>query len=76
LDFLTQAGFYNLSAGPSDKYRLIPHKAPWDNAVRWRIKILYYSLIRRITAKPNRISRWLIRLSLLQPVIIGQKRIP
>lgn len=76
LDFLTQAGFYNISSQPSDKYGLIPQRAAWDNAARWRIKIFYYWLTRRITANPNPISRWLIRLSLLQPVIIGQKRFP
>jgi SAM-dependent methyltransferase len=76
LDFLTQAGFYNISSRPSDKYGMIPQRAPWDNATRWRIKILYYRLTQRITANPNQISGWMIRLSLLQPVIFGQKRFP
>ena len=74
LDFLAEAGFYNLSSRPSDKYVLLPKRAPWDKAVRWKIKNLYYRLTRRVTANPNKISRLLIRLSLLLPIIIGQKR--
>ncbi len=75
LAFLTEAGFYNISSRPSDKYVLIPQRASWDNEVRWRIKILYYRLTQRLTASPNKISRLMIRLSLLQPIIIGQKKL-
>jgi SAM-dependent methyltransferase len=74
LDLLTEAGFENISSRPSDKYILIPKRAPWDNALRWNFKILYYWLIQRILVNVETISRLLIRLSLLQPTIIGQKR--
>ncbi len=73
LNFLTRAGFNNLIVWPSDRYGSVPKRAPWDNAARWKIKSVYYKLTRRITAHPNPISRFLTRLSLLQPVIIGQK---
>jgi SAM-dependent methyltransferase len=75
LDFLTEAGFNNISSRPSEKYVLIPKRAPWDNGARWIIKNLYYRLTRRVTENPNPISRLLIRLSLLLPLIIGQKRV-
>jgi hypothetical protein len=74
VDFLAEAGFYNISSRPSHKYVLVPNRAPWDNAVRWKIKNMYYMVTRRVTANPNTISRLLMRLSLLLPVIIGQKR--
>lgn len=74
LNFLFGAGFFNINSRPSDKYVLIPKRAPWDNGARWKIKNLYYGLTRRIAANPNKISQVLIGLSLLQPVIIGQKK--
>jgi SAM-dependent methyltransferase len=74
LYFLAEAGFYNISSRPSDKYGLIPKRATWDNAARWKIKNLYYRLTLRVTANPNKISQLLIRLSLLLPIIVGQKR--
>jgi hypothetical protein len=60
-------------AVPSVGYRDRPKRAPWDNDLRFAIKLLYYGFVRNVVLRLPPLVSLLIRMSLLNPVITARR---
>ncbi|MCG3205580.1 MAG: hypothetical protein KCHDKBKB_02302 [Elusimicrobia bacterium] len=72
IDYLERVGFKNVTVVPSLTYSRAPKKAPWDNALRFFLKRIYFWGVRTLLLRLPGVPALLNKLSLLNPVIVGE----